>query len=132
MCIHCPNSSAMGCELKLKIASRRPLVRPLMPPGCHHFKVSIDICKEGASRFEAWREKRDFALHLEDPWHVSRCHRLSLQRGDQHEGFERLKRVLKRKRQMPFWFKERFILDYDDQIVLNPATGLKSIGGDKD
>ena len=88
------------------------------------------VKKVQPSRFEAWREGRDYALHPEDPWYVRRCLQDAIARLFREEismkEFERLKREFKRKRQIPLWFKERFILDYDDQIVLNPATGLKS------
>ena len=94
------------------------------------------VRKVQPSRFEAWTEGRDFALHPEDPWYVRRCLQDAITRLFREEismkEFERLKKELKRKRQIPLWFKERFILDYDDQIVLNPATGLKSREGDKE
>ena len=32
------------------------------------------------------------------------------------EEFEQVKQELRRKRQIPTWFKKRFILDYDDQL----------------
>jgi len=72
-------------------------------------------------RFKAWREGKDYALHPEDPWYIRRCLQdaiIRLEREEiDHEEFEQLKKALKRKRQVPNWFKQRFTLDYDDQIM---------------
>ena len=80
------------------------------------------------TRVDGWREGRDFALHPEDPWYVRRCLQDAIARLIRDEismeEFEKVKRELRRKRQIPIWFKERFILDYDDQIVLRSGTGL--------
>ena len=62
------------------------------------------------------------------PRYVRRCLQdgiARLQREEiSHTEFEQLKKELKRKRQVPLWFKERFVLDYDDQIELKSDLDL--------
>lgn len=82
------------------------------------------------SRMHAWRYGKDYALHPEDPWYIRRCLQdaiLRLTREEiNHEEFEQLKMELKKKRQIPRWFKERFELDYDDQIdFVRPAPKVR-------
>merc|ERR1719367_1798675 len=97
-------------------------------------EVSINmepfVRKVQPSRVEAWKEGRDFALHPEDPWYVRRCLQDAIARLLREEismsEFEKVKRELRRKRQIPIWFKERFNLDYDDQIVLKSANSREN------
>ena len=67
--------------------------------------MKLFVRKVQPSRFEAWTEGRDFALHPEDPWYVRRCLQDAMTRLFRGEismkEFERLKRELKRKRQIP-------------------------------
>merc|ERR1712012_1118724 len=71
-------------------------------------------------RFEAYEEGRDYALHPEDPWSIRRCLQDAIARLERdeidHKEFEQLKKELRRKRQIPAWFKERFILDYVEDL----------------
>jgi len=84
-------------------------------------------------RFEAYEEGRDYALHPEDPWYIRRCLQDAIARLERdeidHKEFEQLKKELRRKRQIPAWFKERFILDYDDQIdvVVDPSDYVEDL-----
>merc|ERR1712059_56363 len=96
-------------------------------------EVSIDMdpfVKEiQPERHEAWLRNRDFALHPEDPWYIRRCLQDGVERLNREDiteyEFEKLKRELKRMRKVPNWFKERFVLDYDDQIFLElPESGM--------
>ena len=88
------------------------------------------VRKVQPSRVEAWKEGRDFALHPEDPWYVRRCLQDAIARLLREEismsEFEKVKRELRRKRQIPIWFKERFNLDYDDQIALKSANSREN------
>jgi len=74
-------------------------------------------------RQEAWLNGKDYALHPEDPWYIRRCLQDAIARLEReeinHVEFESLKKELRRKRQIPPWFKERFTLDYYDQVELN-------------
>ena len=74
-------------------------------------------------RYEAWEDGKDFALHPEDPWYIRRCLQDAIKRLEREEidykEFEQLKKELRRKRQVPKWFKERFVVDYEDQIEMN-------------
>lgn len=87
-------------------------------------EVSIEVGpfveKYQPERFEAWKAKEDFSLHPEDPWYVRRCLRdgmVRLDRGDITQAeFDNLKKHLRRKRQIPFWFKQKFHIDYYDDI----------------
>merc|ERR1719285_546366 len=69
----------------------------------------------------------------EDPWYVRRCLQDAIARLERneidHEEFEMLKKELRRKRQIPAWFKERFILDYGDQIdvVVDPSDYVEDL-----
>jgi len=71
-------------------------------------------------RYQMWKHGKDYALHPEDPWYVRRCLQDGVERLNREditiEEFEKLKRELKRMRKVPNWFKERFTLDYDDQL----------------
>ena len=84
-------------------------------------------------RFEAYEEGRDYALHPEDPWYIRRCLQDAIARLERdeidHKEFEQLKKELRRKRQIPVWFKERFVLDYDDQIdvVVDPSDYVEDL-----
>merc|ERR1719370_1196625 len=103
----------------------------------HEDDVSINMTpfvKEvQPERFEAYEEGRDYALHPEDPWYVRRCLQDAIARLERneidHEEFEMLKKELRRKRQIPAWFKERFILDYGDQIdvVVDPSDYVEDL-----
>jgi len=79
-------------------------------------------------KYRAWMNGKDFALHPEDPWYIRRCLqdaicRLKRNEIDFHE-FEKLKKELKRKRQIPKWFKGRFVIDYTDERKI--TTDLSS------
>jgi len=71
-------------------------------------------------RLHAWRRGKDWDLHPEDPWFIKRCYldaTVRLDRGEITDNeFEKLKTNLRRKRQIPKWFKERFELDYADEL----------------
>jgi len=71
-------------------------------------------------RYEAWKANEDFDLHPEDPWYVRRCFQDGTQRFERGEiseaEFKYLKKELKRKRQVPFWFKQKFDVDYFDHL----------------
>lgn len=89
-------------------------------------------------RYDAYEQGKDFALHPEDPWYVRRCLQDAIKRLEReeidHKEFEGLKKELRRKRQVPAWFKERFILDYDDQMELNVDLSdcwEEAVGGDE-
>jgi len=90
-------------------------------------EVSIEVGpfveKYQPERFEAWKAKDDFSLHPEDPWYVRRCltdGNVRLDRGDITQAeFDNLKKQLRRKRQIPFWFKQKFDIDYYDDIKCN-------------
>ena len=87
-----------------------------------HFFVRLTrrVRKLQPSRVEAWKEGRDFVLHPEDPWNVRCCLQDGVARFLKEEismsEFQKVKRELRRKWQIPIWFKERFNLDFDDQI----------------
>merc|ERR1712090_41178 len=81
--------------------------------------------------YERWKKDQDFALHPEDPWYMERCLQDAVTRVKQKEidldEFERLKVDLRKKREIPQWLKERFVIDYDHEIeivtnLMNPRT----------
>lgn len=90
----------------------------------HEDEVSIEvepfIKRYQPERYEAWKANEDFSLHPEDPWYIRRCLQdgtVRLQRGDITEAeFNNLKKQLRKKRQIPFWFKQKFDIDYYDDI----------------
>jgi len=87
-------------------------------------EVSIDldpfVQRVQPERYEDYKAKKDWALHPEDPWYVKRCYKDACVRFEQGQiteaEFENMKRHLKRKRQIPFWFKQKFQVDYYDQM----------------
>jgi len=85
-------------------------------------------------RLQAWQTNKDFALHPEDPRYVRRCLQDAIARLTRDEidfkEFELLKRELRRKRQIPRWFKERFTLDYDDEKELITETVSPTVAND--
>jgi len=93
-------------------------------------KINMDPFVRTAQpeRFERWKRGKDFALHPEDPWYVRRCLQDAIARVRREEinfkEFEQLKEELRRKRQIPAWFKARFTLDYSDEreIVVDPQS----------
>jgi len=84
------------------------------------FELEPFIKKCQPERFSDWKKGLDWALHPEDPWYIKRClmdakQRLSREEISESE-FRSLKREIKRKREIPAWFKDRFELDYCDDI----------------
>ena len=84
------------------------------------FELEPFIKKCQPDRISAWKSGEDWGLHPEDPWYIRRCLRDAKERLIREEISERemrsLKKELKRKREIPAWFKERFQLDYCDDI----------------
>ena len=83
-------------------------------------EVSIDLkpfVKEvQPEKYQDYVDMKDFGLHPEDPWYVRRCWqdaqlRLEMGHIDEDE-FNNLKKHLKKKRQIPFWWKQKFDVDY--------------------
>jgi len=87
-------------------------------------EVSIDldpfIKKVQPERYDAWRKGLDWALHPMDPWFLKRLYldaQIRLDRGEISEyEMRNLKREVKKKRKIPDWFKDRFELDYSDDL----------------
>jgi len=87
-------------------------------------EVSIDldpfIKRVQPERHEAWRKGLDWALHPVDPWFLKRLYldaQVRLERGEISEyEMRNLKREVKKKRKIPDWFKDRFELDYSDDL----------------
>jgi len=87
-------------------------------------EVSIElepfVAKLQPEKLEAYKEKKDFGLHPEDPWYVRRCWKdveTRFEKGQITENeFNNMKRHLKRKRQIPFWWKQKFDIDYYDDM----------------
>jgi len=80
--------------------------------------------------YDDWRQGKDFALHPDDPWYMKRflqdaVERLAREDIDEEE-FKSLKKSIGKMRKIPEWFKERFVLDYDDQMAYLelPEAGL--------
>ena len=71
-------------------------------------------------RLDAWKMGKDWELHPEDPWYVKRCLMDATIRLEREEitpaEYKKLKKNLKRKREVPKWFKERFELDYSEEL----------------
>jgi len=87
-------------------------------------EVSIDlkpfVKKVQPERYEAWKRGEDWDLHPVDPWFLKRLYldaQVRLDRGEisEHE-MKKLKREVKKRRKIPDWFKERFELDYQDDL----------------
>ena len=81
--------------------------------------------------YERWKKDQDFALHPEDPWYMEQCLQDAITRVRRKEmdldEFDRLKVDLRKKREIPQWLKERFVVDYDHKIEIvtnltNPRT----------
>merc|ERR1719242_812988 len=87
-------------------------------------EVSIElepfVARFQPDRLEAYKEKKDWGLHPEDPWYVKRCFKDAQVRFEKEqiteEEFANLRKQLKKKRQIPFWFKQKFEVDYYDDI----------------
>merc|ERR1719452_389683 len=87
-------------------------------------EVSVEMApfvqKCQPERYRDWKKGLDWALHPEDPWYIKRCimdaeQRLLREEISENE-FSRLRREIRKKREIPAWFKERFELDYCDDI----------------
>jgi len=87
-------------------------------------EVSIElepfVARLQPEKLEAYKEKKDFGLHPEDPWYVRRCWKdveTRFEKGQITEDeLNNMKRHLKRKRQVPFWWKQKFDIDYYDDM----------------
>jgi len=87
-------------------------------------EVSIEIApfveRYQPDQYEAWKMKENYNLHPEDPWYIRRCLQDGTQRFERGEiteaEFNNLKKQLRKKRQIPFWFKQKFEVDYYDDI----------------
>jgi len=84
------------------------------------FNLDPFVKKCQPEKYHAWRRGEDWALHPEDPWYIKRCYTDAEMRYARDEISQReflsLKKELKRKREIPRWFKDRFNLDYCDDI----------------
>ena len=85
--------------------------------------ISMDpfVRKCQPERLTAWLGGSDWGLHPEDPWYLKRCYIDAFMRRDRGEitddEFDLLKLILRKKRQIPRWFRNRFEVDYNDSIV---------------
>ena len=81
--------------------------------------------------YEAWERKENYNLHPEDPWYIRRCLQDGTKRFERGEiteaEFNNLKKQLKKKRQIPFWFKQKFDVDYYDDIRYTDVDMTDSI-----
>jgi len=84
------------------------------------FDLNPFIEKIQPEKLEAWMNKEDWSLHPEDPWFIKRCLLDAVIRLERNEitelEFNKLKKHLRRKIEIPAWFKERFSVDYRDDL----------------
>ena len=87
-------------------------------------EVSIElepfVARVQPERLEDYKAKNDFGLHPEDPWYVTRCYKDAVARFKQEQitedEFNNIRKHLKKKRQVPFWWKQKFDIDYYDDM----------------
>jgi len=84
------------------------------------FNLKPFVKKVQPDRYEAWKRGNDWALHPADPWFLKRLYldaQVRLDRGEISEDeMKKLKREVRKKRKIPDWFKDRFELDYCDDL----------------
>jgi len=84
------------------------------------FNLDPFVKRVQPERYDAWKKGQDWALHPVDPWFLRRLQldaEVRLDRGEiSEQEMAKLKKEVRKKRKIPDWFKERFELDYSDDI----------------